>query len=109
MAELLDRLDSPGYIDFLREDPAPTYAGLACPVLVLVAERDREADPAQSWPPLRAAFARSPAATLETLPGQNHWLARAPSGDPDEYETLDETLAPDTLARIAEWARRAGR
>jgi dienelactone hydrolase len=77
--------------------PTVTY-----PLLVLSGDRDREVDETQDGAALKSAFPHA-RVTSETLPGLNHLLQHAETGDPAEYEMIEETFAPEALQRIASW------
>jgi hypothetical protein len=80
-----------------------TLAALACPVLVVFAERDLQTPPAFHAPNVRAALAANPRARLVELPGLNHFLQTARTGAVSEYGDIDQTLAPEAIETVREW------
>ena len=42
-------------------------------------------------------------AEIEVLPGLNHLFQHAETGGIEEYGTIEETIAPEVLERIATW------
>lgn len=93
--------------DWFRElvayDPAPALRQLTCPVLALDGSKDLQVPEAQNVPALRAALATNSRATVEIVPGVNHLFQTAVTGAPDEYATIDETISPLVLERVANW------
>ena len=76
---------------------------LACPVLVVFGGLDLQATPDWHAPPIRAALANHPDATLIELPGLNHFLQTARTGAVSEYGDLEETLAPAAISLVRNW------
>lgn len=92
---------SPWYRTFVKYDPAPDFAKLKVPVLVLVGSRDTQVVAEQNIPPLEQALAGNDAAQVERLEGLNHLFQPAKTGLPSEYETIDETIAPQVLDKMS--------
>ncbi|MGR4866760.1 alpha/beta hydrolase family protein [Caulobacter sp. LARHSG274] len=88
---------------FLASDPVPALQALKCPVLDVNGGLDLNIVPAINLPPIRAALARNPDATVRELPGLNHLLQTAPAGQPEGYGAIEETMAPAALALIVDW------
>jgi dienelactone hydrolase len=76
--------------------------GVTYPLLMLSGDRDREVDETSNGIALRSVFPRA-RLTIETLPGLNHLLQHAETGDPAEYEMIEETWSPEALQQIASW------
>jgi len=96
-------IDSDWFRVFFTYDPAPALRTLRIPVLALIGEKDLQVPPDQNIPALRAALADDPRATVEELPGLNHLFQTAVTGGVGEYGEIEETLAPQVLARITDW------
>ncbi len=103
--QMLSLAEAPGFRELARHDPVPLLRALRDPVLVLVPGLDREVDPADNLPVLRAALAQNPDARIETLPRLNHGFQSAEAVTPTDPERLSETFAPAALERIATWIR----
>jgi pimeloyl-ACP methyl ester carboxylesterase len=99
------RLSAPWFRFFLEFDPATPLSTLECPVLALVGSNDVQVDAATNLPPLRAAVvaAGNPASIVEELPELNHLFQTATTGAVSEYDTIEETIAPQVLMRVADW------
>jgi pimeloyl-ACP methyl ester carboxylesterase len=104
--EIRRRVDTPLYRSFLTFDPAKTLARLRQPMLIVQPQLDREV-PAYHGEQL-AQLARARPRVRETqyvaLPGLNHLLARAESGEVAEYGTLPERAVGQTaIAELTSW------
>ncbi len=109
--EIRARADSPWYRSLLTFEPAEVMARLKQPVLIVQGELDKEVLPHHSKLLIDAANARKkvPPATLVSLPGLNHLLVPAQTGETSEYLLLPEKrISPDVARRIAEWLTTAG-
>jgi uncharacterized protein len=96
-------LTSPWYRRFVVYDPAPTLAKVACPVLAINGEKDLQVPPAQNLPAVRKALASNKAAQIDEIRGVNHLFQHATTGLPNEYATIEETIAPEVLEKISSW------
>jgi pimeloyl-ACP methyl ester carboxylesterase len=76
---------------------------LACPTLVVFAERDLQTPPSYHAPKVRAALAGNPLSAIVELPGLNHFLQRARTGAPSEYGDIEETVAPEAVSTVCDW------
>jgi pimeloyl-ACP methyl ester carboxylesterase len=88
---------------FLTADPVPNLKALKCPVLDVNGGQDLAVAPAINLPPIRAALAQNPDATVKELPGLNHLLQTVPPGQAPGYGAIEETMAPAALALIVDW------
>jgi pimeloyl-ACP methyl ester carboxylesterase len=98
-------LVTPWFRYLLTYDPRPALTQLQVPVLAIFGEKDVQVPPAQSVPPMEAAFraAGNRDATIRVFPGLNHLFQHAETGLIAEYGRIEETLAPEVLQAIAEW------
>jgi hypothetical protein len=94
---------SPWYRFFLSYDPAPALRRLRIPVLALIGSKDLQVPADQNLPALRAALAAEPRAEVVELEGLNHLFQEAGTGAPSEYGTIEQTMSPDAMDRIARW------
>jgi pimeloyl-ACP methyl ester carboxylesterase len=88
---------------FLAYDPQPALREMRCPVLALNGAKDQQVVPAVNLPAIRAALRSNADATVIELPGLNHLFQDAPTGSPDEYADIEETLSPAMLTLVADW------
>jgi dipeptidyl aminopeptidase/acylaminoacyl peptidase len=76
------------------------------PVLIVHGELDRQVPPhhAKLLVELANARKKAPPATLALLPGLNHLLVPAATGDISEYASLqNKRISPDVARTIADW------
>ena len=105
LASILAQLETPWMRQFVVYDPAPALQRTQVPVLALNGSLDLQVLASLNVPALERAFqdGGNPHATVEELPGLNHLFQHAATGSPAEYAKIDETMAEDVLARIADW------
>jgi fermentation-respiration switch protein FrsA (DUF1100 family) len=98
-------LDTPWMRYFLTYDPATALRKVACPVLALNGTLDRQVWAKQNLPPIRKALEEGGNAHFEIaeMPGLNHLFQTAKTGGVQEYEKIEETMAPAALEKIAVW------
>ena len=105
------RVDSPWYRSLLLFDPSEAMPRIKQPVLVIHGELDRQTPPhhAKLLIELGNARKKGPAATLVLLPGLNHLLVPAATGDIGEYASLQtKRMSPDVARAIADWLAAPG-
>jgi pimeloyl-ACP methyl ester carboxylesterase len=103
--------DTLWFQSFLAFDPARSMRNIPQPVLVVHGTLDKQVDPvnADRLGALARARTRKPPPPVEvvTLPGVNHLLVPATTGDIDEYATLsDRQVSPAVASTIAEWLQK---
>ena len=109
--EIRARADSPLYRSLLVFDPAVVMPRIKQPILLVHGELDREVLPHHSQQLSDAANARKKAlpATLVPMPGLNHLLVSAKTGEVAEYPTLpDKRISPDVARTIGDWLAAPG-
>jgi pimeloyl-ACP methyl ester carboxylesterase len=99
------QLSSPWFRFFLTHDPAPVLKKVHCPVLALNGELDTQVDPKLNLPLIREILKTTgnPNSSAEELPKLNHLFQTCLRGAVSEYESIEETMAPQVLNRIADW------
>lgn len=107
MEALLKAAESPWFRYFLTCDPALALRRVRCPVLAITGSLDVQAPADQNLPAIRRALdaGGNRQITIEEMPGLNHLLQTAQTGDVNEYAAIDETIAPAALEAIASWIR----
>jgi fermentation-respiration switch protein FrsA (DUF1100 family) len=92
---------SPQFRAFLTYDPRPTLSALKVPVLAVAGELDPLVAPAANLPEMARAL-KSPYRIVK-LPGLNHLLQPARTGNPMDYAKIDVTIAATALEVIGQW------
>ena len=95
---------------FLEFDPAEVMRRARQPILILHGELDRQIPPHHADRLAELAYARRrKEATMELarLPGINHLLLRATTGEIDEYSQLpDKNIAAEVINTLTDWLNR---
>ncbi|HNX38621.1 MAG TPA: alpha/beta hydrolase [Candidatus Cloacimonadota bacterium] len=96
---------SPWMIGFLKLDPADYLKKVKCPVLALNGDKDLQVSSKINLPAISAALAQAgnKDVTTREFPGLNHLFQECKTGVPDEYVTIEQTIAPVVLDEISAW------
>jgi len=107
--ELRHQADTPWFKSWLLFDPATALEKVSQPVLIVHGALDTEMPPSHADRLEQMARARKKVPATSTrkivLPGVNHILIPAKTGDLDEYEALPKTLSPDVASATIEWLK----
>jgi len=98
--------DTPYFQSFLTLDPAKLMKDVSQPVLIVQGERDTQVPPANAEKLETLAKARKKAAPVKrvTIPGVNHLLVPANTGEVDEYGRLtDRHVSPAVTTELINW------
>ncbi|HEY5326729.1 MAG TPA: alpha/beta hydrolase, partial [Mucilaginibacter sp.] len=108
IAKTYDSSYNNGWIRFfMTYDPATTLAKVKCPVLAINGEKDTQVIAAENLSRIKDVLTKSGNKDFETkeLPGLNHLLQTATTGDVSEYEQIQETMSPPALNIICSWIK----
>jgi len=99
------RLHSPWFRFYLNFDPGTVLKKVTCPVLAVNGEKDVQVTPKEN---LRAILNALEAGgnqhyEVKELPGLNHLLQTAETGNISEYGKIEETMSPSALQMIGDW------
>jgi hypothetical protein len=101
--------DTPYFQSFLAFDPAKTMREVSQPLLILHGELDTEV-PASNADRLEAQAStrkRRSAVEVVKLPGVNHLLVPATTGEADEYKSLGNAeVSPAVVSAITSWLKK---
>lgn len=97
------QLTTPWFYHLFHLDPADYIKKVRCPIYVLNAEKDRQVNPLTNLPLFARYLQRSPDRTIEQVEGVNHLFQPCEEGFFDEYGEIEQTLAPEVLARVVAW------
>jgi pimeloyl-ACP methyl ester carboxylesterase len=100
--------ESPWFASFLAFDPATLIPKIDQPLLVLQGALDTQVPPhhAEKLGALANARRKAPKTDVVVLPGLNHLLVPAKTGDVSEYGTLtDRTISPEIASKITAWLK----
>lgn len=88
---------------FLKYQPTDFLPRLKVPVLAINGSVDRQVPSAENLAAIRVALADNKDATVQELPGLNHFFQTAGTGALGEYADLAETFAPSAMNIVSEW------
>ena len=102
---LRQQLLTPWMQHFLLLNPKTYLPRVQCPILAIAGDKDLQVPPDENL----SAISRLTAGRAEVhlLPGLNHLLQPCTTGLPSEYLFIDQTLAPEVLQLVADFALRA--
>jgi pimeloyl-ACP methyl ester carboxylesterase len=101
--------DTPWFRSLLLFDPARVMPKVKQPILILQADLDTQVPPshADKLAELARARKKAPAVDVKHIPGINHLLVPATTGEIAEYDQLkDRTVSAAVAQAIDEWRRR---
>jgi pimeloyl-ACP methyl ester carboxylesterase len=104
--EMRRAAETPWFQSYLAFDPARVMRDVRQPVLIVQGALDTEVAPhhAEKLAALARARKRKTAVDVAALPGLNHLLVPATTGDVDEYVVLpDKKVSPAATAAIGAW------
>ena len=105
-ADLRRQADNPEFQSILTHDPAKIMPGIRQPILIVQGELDTQVVPsnADRLEALARARKKAPPPTLVKVPGVNHLLVPATTGEIEEYSTLsDKQVSMAVSSAIAGW------
>ena len=101
--------DTPWFRSLLTFDPAQVLPKVKQPLLIIQGELDTQVPPTQADRLAELARARKKAGPVEVvhIPGINHLLVPATTGEVSEYgQSRDKTISPKVAAAILEWLKK---
>lgn len=107
--EVRRQADTAWFKSLLQFDPARVMPQIKQPILIVQGDLDTQVPPHHAEQLAELARKRKKATPIETvhLPGVNHLLVKATTGEVQEYAELTEkTITPDVATTIADWLRR---
>ncbi|OFW27839.1 MAG: hypothetical protein A3H97_23585 [Acidobacteria bacterium RIFCSPLOWO2_02_FULL_65_29] len=103
------RADIPWFKSFLALDPAKLMSGIKQPLLVVQGLLDTQVDPSNADRLEALAKSRRKAGAVDVvrIPGVNHLLVPAVTGEADEYASLkDSEVSPAVIAVVTSWLQK---
>ena len=102
------QVDNPEFQSILMNDPAKVMPDVRQPVLIVQGELDTQVAPsnADRLEELARKRKNAPPVQVARVPGINHLLVSAMTGEVDEYASLkDKTVSPAVTNAIANWLK----
>lgn len=103
--------DTPWFRSLLAFDPAQVMPRVSQPLLIIQGDLDVQVPPhhADKLGELARARKKNPGAEVLHIPGINHLLVPAATGEVREYQTLkDRTVSEQVPNAIADWLKKIG-
>ncbi len=107
--DLREQADTAWFRSLLLFDPAKVMQKIEQPILIIQGDLDQQVFPhhADQLAALARTRKKSPPVEAVHLPGINHLLTPAQTGDVSEYSSLpDKTVTPAVAKTIAEWLKK---
>lgn len=101
----IQALQTPWMQFFLGYDPARDIKQTTCPVLALNGTSDWQVDCGVNLGTIRKLLPQNSKNVVREYPTLNHLFQHSPTGNPVEYGTIEETIAPGVLNDIAGWIK----
>ena len=108
-AAMRQQVDNPEYQSILMYDPAKVMPDVKQALLIVQGELDTVVDPSNAGKLEALARKRknSPPVDVVTVPGVNHLLIPAKTGEVDEYPALaDKRVSADVIEPIVTWLKK---
>ncbi len=105
-ANVRNQVDSPEFQSLLANDPAKIVPKVKQPILIVQGELDTQVEPsnADRLHELAATRKHDAAAEVVKVPGVNHLLVPAKTGELDEYASLkDARVSPAVTGALISW------
>ncbi len=92
---------------FVTYKPEQDLSKVKCSVLAINGEKDTQVDAKSNLSLIKEILTKSRNKHFEVkpLPGLNHLLQTAQTGDLSEYETIEETMSPAAMKIISDWIK----
>jgi pimeloyl-ACP methyl ester carboxylesterase len=105
-ADVRRSVDNPEFQSILSNDPAKVMPGVRQPILIVQGELDTQVEPsnADRLEELARKRKNQPPVSVVRVPGVNHLLVPAKTGETDEYGNLpDKNVSPAVTQALVEW------
>ncbi|MBI3490741.1 MAG: alpha/beta fold hydrolase [Acidobacteria bacterium] len=103
------QVDNPEFQSILANDPAKVLPEVRQPILIVQGELDTQVEPsnADTLDALAKRRKHAPAVEIIKVPGVNHLLVPATTGEVEEYGSLkDKTVSPAVTRAIVTWLKK---
>ncbi len=92
---------------FIAYDPEKDLSRVTCPVLAINGEKDTQVDAKSNLSLIKEILTKNGNKDVEikAMPGLNHLMQTAQTGDLSEYEKIEETMSPAAMKIISDWIK----
>jgi len=104
---LISQLLNPWMVFFMRHDPASVLKQVQCPVLAFNGDLDLQVSAEINLPAIEKALLEgaNDRINIHLFEGLYHLFQTATTGLPAEYESIDETIAPEVMELMVKWIK----
>lgn len=95
------QLQLPWFKTFMKLNPVDYLPKVRCRILALGGEKDLQVPAKENLGKIKELSGGK--AQVREMPGLNHLFQHCRTGSPDEYLTIEETIAPEVLEILANW------
>ncbi len=100
--KMTQKMRTPWFDAFLTLNPQEHIRKVKCPVLAINGEKDTQVEPDN----LSVIQKLAPQAQISLMPGLNHLMQHAVTGEVNEYSEIRETISPEVLDIIVQFIAR---
>lgn len=99
---------TPGYRSFLATKPESYLVKVSCPILAINGENDVQVPAEKNLEAIKQLTEKSGNFKVETklYPKLNHLFQESVTGQPNEYQNIEQTFSPQVLSDITNWLKR---
>ncbi len=99
--------ESPWLRFFITYDPEKDLDKIKCAVLAINGDKDMQVNAAENLAVIKQLLTKNGNQNVEVkaLPGLNHLLQTANTGQVDEYADIQETMSPAAMQIISDWIK----
>ena len=100
---VVSMLETPYMAHFISLDMRPRLKSIVCPILALNGTKDIQVEYQSNLSALRSGLTTNQNNTIEAVEGLNHLFQHCTTGAVTEYNTIEQTFAPEVLEMIINW------
>jgi pimeloyl-ACP methyl ester carboxylesterase len=104
--ESLSNVCNPWMFYFIKYDPQKDLEKVNCHVLALNGSKDLQVPPKENLGAMKKFIPKSDKShVFRELPNLNHLFQECESGNPQEYQTIQQTIQPEVLKILGDWLK----
>ncbi len=104
--ESLSNVCNPWMFYFIKYNPKTDLEKVTCHVLALNGSKDLQVPPKENLGAMKKFIPKSDKShVFRELPNLNHLFQECESGNPQEYQTIEQTIQPEILKILGDWLK----
>jgi uncharacterized protein len=90
---------------FVNYDPSLILKSVKCPVLAINGDKDLQVPSKVNLEGIKKGLekGKNKNFTVKEFPNMNHFFQECKTGSPEEYGTIEQTVAPSVLSEVSNW------